>query len=378
MSEFLADLTTEDDRLTVSDTDIIEILDGIANGTESAADLFRKLLHPDASFYGRVVYLGVISASASILNSVVLYRLIGHIRGWNAHLFTLQFCLCICDLITSALYTGIQVGNVASISFNGGQFLCKMVKSIEVWSVFMSSNITACIALNRALTLVYPAALARRAYERRVKFMALGSLGMSVICSVPNFFMWRVTTLAYKQEIFSQCEHVSVFEEEEGQMPMENSMFWKIYSATSIILRFWLSLAVITISYGVIFHHVGGCGMRTKEKKSGRIQIRIGRETTSDLVLIKPLQCQLSQPTITNSLSQPRALRRQLGRLRKLTGLLVLSYVILWLPYNILTVWYYIQSSPELLEVSSWLADFFLIKCVLNPLMWLLIVFRYD
>lgn len=380
------------------------LIDDLGNSSELAAQLFDQLLKRDAHFYGKVSYLSTILISGFLLNGFVLVNLAKHMRSANSRGLRLQFNLCICDLLTSLIYPGSQIGSLVAVNFSGGTFLCKFLRSVEWLSVFMGSNLTACIGLNRAITVVYPTAISRQKYRRRVRLMTLISLLTALACSLPQFFMWDTVKLQFGNLTYSQCEHVYIHTTMYEQIELVE-LEWVVYSVFILILRFWLPLVLILISYGVILkkfspyccHQSGekilsstppissslwepksvtGCSgnksiLNTSSDRQRRVLNSSGKRVKFEEFLLDGTR----ESRISARISD-RSLRKLIPKLQKATGFLVFSYVLIWLPYNLLILCTYVEDpSQPLVDATSWLSDLFLIKCVLNPVIWLLFIY---
>lgn len=371
------------------------------NQSHVAIHLFAELLSSDPQSYGKIAYMAVVMVFGSVLNSYVLTKLTKQMSSKNARRFCLHFFLCICDLSNSIIYTGTQIGQLVTISFSGGSFLCKSLKSVELLSVFMSSNITACISLNRAITIVSPAALCKRTYTIRVKIMTAVSLAVALWTSIPQFFMWELTTIKAGNQTFTHCQHVYMNPEvNEGSYVYE--YLWMAYSVAMILLRFWLPFLLILVSYGVILYKMGTCNLTSLGYTKGRTQPQSPVPTMTDVVIYTSsasssdqsgrskqalkvvskhvrFDTKIVSTPLTTSRVSARSLQRVVPKLRKVTGLLVSTYVLLWLPYNVVLLYnYFVDMNQTYVDALSWLAELFLVKCVLNPIMWMCVVFRHG
>lgn len=347
--------------------------------------LLEQLLTANTFDYGKLGFMAGMLAFGSVLNLLVIWKLSRYLRSSSARLFLLQINLCICDFTISMVYTANQIGTQLTSDYQGGQVLCKLVKFVEFLSIYLSSNTVACVSLNRAIAVISPTALSRQNCQKRVRWMVLWSWLIAFICSFPQFFMWAVTNQELIGHNFTYCSHAALdpnLAKSELHKPI-----WMFYSLSTVVVNFWLPLLVILISYAIVVCKARPCRLAARELDSSQLSSGKLSKTSSLITNNRPRKTLVSAKRVTFAESSvilaneeqifARNLRTLAGRLKSINLLLTLSYIFTWLPYNILIFWS-LSNEPlgDVTEISAWLGELFLLRSVIDPLIWIIVGFR--
>lgn len=318
------------------------------------------------------------------MNICVMISVITQLRNAITRLLLLQLHLCIAGLLVLLFFALPQICWISTLEFRGGNGLCKLLKFGSLFSLYLSSNIVACMSIDRAVTVVRPLS-STMSSTKSVKWLIGASWTSAIVCSLPQLYFWRTFTANIGQINFTYCTNVHKISEIEHVRDTA-SQLWFGYTCFHLIMVFWIPFLAVLISYAFILRALAQ-RHRFMVRRPSRAMMEVtisysavGNESERSNGLERPRSaCVLSQfrsldhstellamPSLQPSI-QANHTRRLSTRARKMTALIVLFYVACWLPYNLVDIWALIDQASDALHITSLLYDLIILNSVVNP-----------
>lgn len=313
----------------------------MANESDNFTDYFQPPTHV-TSDYIEVAYLSLIICIGVPLNLYAFVKLYIKYRTTKSRILLLSLHLNVSDLLILFFYAFVKVSWLLTYKWVGGETLCKIIKTIETLSVVSSSNIVVCIGLDRLFSLINPLQVRHNARFRCKLFLIVAWL-FSLTCSAPQLYIWTIIQLAPD---WAQCTDIwSVFDFA-GKSTNETDTARTIYQILHLVFVFWLPLVIIFVCYIIIVRLVyinlsrdySGCASSNVSRTNSLESPRSVRSQKSSFSFSIRNTNSDPSPLLRRNISR-RRVRRMKYRSLKITVLIVLTYVVCWLPYNILSLW---------------------------------------
>ncbi|XP_070543233.1 gonadotropin-releasing hormone receptor-like [Ptychodera flava] len=265
----------------------------------------------------------------STLGNVATFTTLYRIRRRKSTINTLILHLAIADLtvtFTLMLSNAVWYGTVKWL---GGNFLCKIVKFLVMFGLYLSTFIMVAISIDRYIAIIHP--FSRNQGPRRVRIMIIVSYIASAFFSIPQVLIFRVVERAPD---FSQCL-VDGFYTADWQE--------QLYIMLVFLVTYAFPLVIMIGAYLAIF-------------------ILINKKSSEKDDIDK-----LSQIRHTRSMVFLKAKVRTL----RMAVLIVLAFIINWTPFNVMIIWYMFfdyRVIPHVAFEVAWL--FGMSNSMLNPLVY--------
>ncbi|EFP00853.1 CRE-GNRR-8 protein [Caenorhabditis remanei] len=245
-----------------------------------------------------------------------------------------------------------------------------------------SSNVIVCIAVDRLLSVLSPSHHSPNKALRRTKMMLIVAWIVALVISCPQLFVWRAY-LALPQYNWSQCLQIWEIARMEnfGKPQVVSSFdaeFW--YSILHISLVFWIPCIIIMLSYIIVISWVWinsrpsirhtssfsfhtGCdtvdtvltrasewnplktfsrhvNIKEPEKPMTTPRIVVNDETEVPLTQRPSISPSEASAVMRTGVHTSTSYNANLNRSRavRVSFLLVLAYIICWLPYNLISL----------------------------------------
>lgn len=238
----------------------------------------------------------------------------------------------ISDLMVIFIFVTYKLYLLAITEWTGGSALCKLVNFANIVAFQFSSNIIACIALDRLFQARNSSSYAK------VRLMVSFAWGIALILAIPQLFVWDSLQ-------FDTGRHCTTMDNHNNTNISANwSTLTYVNNITHIVTVFWLPLAIIVICYLMIVRIVvtstsirtpmdlrlsesrsRRCSSQPESRKNelGQLLSRTGKLRSSDSRIV----AQRTSLDVAGSNMRSKTCR--------LMGILVLAFVICWTPYNL-------------------------------------------
>ncbi|EFO88311.1 hypothetical protein CRE_26888 [Caenorhabditis remanei] len=303
-------------------------------------------------------------------------------RPTSTRLDLLKRSLNYSDLLVLFIYVPSRACWLLTYDWRGGDALCKIVKMFHTFAFQSSSNVIVCIAVDRLLSVLSPSHHSPNKALRRTKMMLIVAWIVALVISCPQLFVWRAY-LALPQYNWSQCLQIWEIARMEnfGKPQVVSSFdaeFW--YSILHISLVFWIPCIIIMLSYIIVISWVWinsrpsirhtssfsfhtGCdtvdtvltrasewnplktfsrhvNIKEPEKPMTTPRIVVNDETEVPLTQRPSISPSEASAVMRTGVHTSTSYNANLNRSRALrvSFLLVLAYIICWLPYNLISL----------------------------------------
>ncbi|KAL1446353.1 hypothetical protein MTO96_028844, partial [Rhipicephalus appendiculatus] len=191
----------------------------------------------------RVVVLCVIGALSLVGNSATLASIWTH-RRRPSSLYMLLAHLSVADLLVTFFCVLAEAVWTWTVQWVAGNALCKLVKFLQVFALYLSTFILVVIAFDRFAAVRFPM---RRASARRTAArMVSVAWSTAALLSLPQVFIFRVQRGPFADE-FYQCVTYGFY-----------SAQWQeqLYTSLSLVCMFLLPLVTLITTYICTFYTI--------------------------------------------------------------------------------------------------------------------------
>ncbi|TRY76820.1 hypothetical protein TCAL_03506 [Tigriopus californicus] len=204
---------------------------------------------PDDMVFGeaQIISISVYSllfVVSSVLNLNVLANLLLARKNVGlSRLNTLLLQLVLADLSVTFFLMPLEIIWAATVSWKGGDLLCRICSFFRIFGLFLSSNIVICISIDRFLAILKPFSV--RSSSSRINRMLFMAWFLAVVLSLPQCWVFH---LQYHPDHpwYGQCVTFGSFESRHGEF---------LYFFMGMIFLYILPLLVILFTYGgIVFH----------------------------------------------------------------------------------------------------------------------------
>ncbi|ESP05621.1 hypothetical protein LOTGIDRAFT_103088 [Lottia gigantea] len=280
----------------------------------------------------------VIAFIGNVATLIQMYRM----RHRKSTINTLIVNLAIGDLFIVCFCFPVEGIWAATVQWYGGTAMCKIIKFIQVFSLYLSTYVTVAIGLDRCVAILDP--MRRKSAPTRVRTMIMLAWFFSALFSIPQAIIFNVRRGPFKED-FYQCVTM-------GSYP--NAWQEEVYSIASFLLMFVIPLVIIGTAYGLIFSTIA---RKSKEfiKKNPTV-----RTTSYNDIQRGPVRSNL--------------LRKAKRKSLRMSIVIVVVFVMCWTPYYVificLTFLDWEEINPRIYRLVLWLFFLGMSNAVMNPLIY--------
>ncbi|CAB3399936.1 unnamed protein product [Caenorhabditis bovis] len=349
------------------------------------------------SDYIEIAYLGIVIVFGIPGNFLVLRKLLIEQKLANKDLVKSGFVMLKINLnITDLFILLYALGKfvwLITYQWIGGDFLCRVYQMFSMFSLYSSSNIVVCIALDRLRNVMSAKKIHIKSKKiNTVTVMAICSWTFSFICSLPQFFLFQTIVVA-EYDNFVQCTdiwQISRFNKNEvafaeGSIIL-SPFFENSYNVVHLVMVFWGPLMVLIITYAVIATKLTKYSLRTpnsvRRPLGQTIELSVRGNIAYTFVATSCMQDEPSTLDIRfqkkdygNSILSPRmpTWRKQLrSKVFRTTILVILIHFLFWFPYNALGLMKYVNQPffEQLSANANIFKDLQILITLINPFMY--------
>lgn len=277
-----------------------------------------------------IVVYSILMVFSAIGNITVLVLILRRRRKNPSRINTMLMHLAIADLLVTFLMMPLEIGWAATVSWKGGDAMCRIMAFFRMFGLYLSSFILVCISMDRYYAVLKPLHLT--GVDRRGKVMLTAAWLGSTVCSIPQMLVFHVETHP-NITWYEQCITYNVFPSYTHELT---------YTLFGMLVMYAFPLIVIIYCYGAILTEIF---RRSRDTVGGD---RIRRSSLGFL---------------------GRAKIRTL----KMTIIIVLVFFVCWTPYYVMSVWYWCDRDTALLVDQRIQKGLFLFACTnscMNPIVY--------
>ncbi|XP_060745104.1 arginine vasopressin receptor 1Ab [Tachysurus vachellii] len=224
-------------------------------------------------------------------------------KSSRVHLFIKHLSLA--DLVVAFFQVLPQLCWEITFRFYGPDFLCRVVKHLQVLGMFASTYMLVMLTVDRYIAICHPLRSLQGA-TRRARLMIACSWLCSVVLSTPQYFIFSLSEIEKGSEVYDCWGH---FIEPWGV---------RAYITWITIGIFLIPVAVLVMCYGFICRSIWkNVKCKTKSGAAHGTSALIGKASVSSVSTIS----------------------RAKLRTVKMTFVIVLAYVVCWAPFFIVQMW---------------------------------------
>ncbi|KAJ8382759.1 hypothetical protein SKAU_G00035370 [Synaphobranchus kaupii] len=221
------------------------------------------------------------------------------------HLFIKHLSLA--DLVVAFFQVLPQLCWKITFRFYGPDFLCRIVKHLQVLGMFASTYMMVMMTLDRYIAICHPLKTLQQPTQRSYT-MIVSTWVCSLVLSCPQYFIFSLSEIKNGSDVYDCWGH---FIEPWGV---------RAYITWITVGIFVIPVAILVICYGFICHSIWK-NIKYKTKKSAP-----GAASENDLI---------GKSTVSSVTTISRAKLRTV----KMTLVIVLAYVVCWAPFFLVQMW---------------------------------------
>uniref|UniRef100_A0A336MV62 CSON007244 protein n=1 Tax=Culicoides sonorensis TaxID=179676 RepID=A0A336MV62_CULSO len=273
-----------------------------------------------------MVYSTLMLISA-IGNLTVLTILIKRRMRGSSRIEIMLTHLAIADLMVTFLMMPLEIGWAVTVSWKGGDLMCRVMAFFRTFGLYLSSFILVCISIDRYYAVLRPLSLS----ENRGKIMVAVAWIFSCACSTPQAIIFHVENHP-NITWYQQCVTYNFFANEIHEI---------YYSVFGMLMMYALPLVVVIFSYSSIYFEIF---RRTRISNTDRF-----RRSSVEIL--------------------SRAKRRTL----RMSFTIVLVFVVCWTPFYVMSIWYWVDRETAIKLDQRIQKCLFLFACTnscMNPIVY--------
>ncbi|CAB3397760.1 unnamed protein product [Caenorhabditis bovis] len=301
------------------------------------------------------------------VNISTLIYMLKRYRHAKSFLLLLHINLNVSDILVLGLYVPGLAGWLITWEWKGGNVMCKFMRFVDAFVLAISSNIMVCIALYRLSALRYPLWVNAVGHSR-VPRMLVAAWLIAILTMLPQVFVWHEAEFLNG---IRQC--VTIWSEQliNGINLTDNEMIdMKFYMLQNTTIIFYIPLLILIICYVLILKDIYKTLNTDTECSSAMYFSEMSRNSSSKGTCKTGRKEIESNATVLNrTMRGQEKFRRAKVRSLRITLLLILTYVITWLPYNLLSWWIVLnfESYKQNIDANYILNSLVILNSVINP-----------
>ena len=190
---------------------------------------------PEDMKFGEANILAILAYSIMFIlgfttNSLSLFELLREkfVRRKCSRMSLLFTHLCAADLIVILIQVPLEIVWTATVSWFAGDFMCRIMVLLRIFGFYLSGFVMIVISLDRLSAILYP--ISHRSSTARTKLMLGVSWVLSLLCSLPQCFVFRLKKHPI-QDDYLQCTTFGYFENRD----MELLFFIFVFTLTWVL-----------------------------------------------------------------------------------------------------------------------------------------------
>ncbi|XP_069157503.1 gonadotropin-releasing hormone receptor [Procambarus clarkii] len=283
----------------------------------------------------RSIVLAVMAALSLVGNTATIVSIAREKRRSRSTVYTLIHHLSVADLfVTFTCLTAESIWTF-TVQWVAGNFLCKLIKYLQMFSLYLSTFILVLIGVDRFTAVRYP--MRRSGTQRHSGYGIIFVWVLSAVLSIPQALVFHVVRGPFYEE-FYQCVTYGLY-----------SPAWleQVYGIFSLVCMFVLPLLVLLVTYVSTF-----ITLHKSEKVFRSERTTLGNTCPE--------------------FNRRRLLRKAKMRALRISVVIVLAFVICWTPYYMMMIIFMFTQVEENVaaELQSGIFFFGMSNSLVNPLIY--------
>ncbi|KAK7017018.1 hypothetical protein SK128_019762 [Halocaridina rubra] len=300
-------------------------------------------------------------------NIFVLKSIVGHRKRTSTSRVSLMIMhLTIADLLVTFLLMPLEIGWAWTVSWVAGDLACRVLAFFRTFGVYLSGFLLVVISIDRYHAVLRPLTVTEA--KRRVRIMLWMAWGASVSFSAPQMIIFHVEKHP-EFPWFEQCVTFNSF---------PSPTYELIYMAVGFVAMYALPLTTIVFCYGsivIVLYKKDDYTSYKGTKIDVFVEYTSCRGTKRGL-LADCTSCRGTKRVISRDQSteqRHQSLGRAKTRTLHMTLIIVTVFFLCWTPYNIMSLWYFVdRKSAQMVDprVQAALFIFAVANSTVNPLVY--------
>ncbi|XP_050028627.2 uncharacterized protein [Dermacentor andersoni] len=305
----------------------------------------------------RVVVLAVIGALSLAGNAATLASIWTH-RRRRSSLYMLLAHLSVADLLVTFFCVLAEAAWTWTVQWVAGDALCKLVKFLQMFALYLSTFILVVIAFDRFAAMRFP--MRRPSARRTATRMVAAAWTSAALLSLPQVFIFRVQRGPFAEE-FYQCVTYGFY-----------SAQWQeqLYTSLSLVCMFLLPLATLVTTYICTFYTISvqrSAFVPARKSSKERGSRKYGRRRAGE-----QSSCSEARPPSSMEEARRRLLHRAKMKSLMITVVIVAAFIICWTPYySMMIIFIFLEPDDQLTEeLQAGIFFFGSSTAMINPLIY--------
>lgn len=285
-----------------------------------------------------IVSYSIVMVIAAIGNITILVLLgrrrnVSNRKMQRSRINTMVMHLAIADLMVTFLLMPLEIGWASTVSWKGGDALCRIMAFFRIFGLYLSSFVLICISIDRYYAVLKPLNLNH--FDRKGRLMLTAAWVGSTVCSVPQMVIFHVERHP-KFTNYTQCVTYHVFPDEFTE---------NIYRYFGFVMMYLLPLIVILFTYSSILWKIYS----------------------------KFRDCNNEKHWFRRSSTSAGFFGKAKIRTLKMTIIIVVVFIVCWTPYYVMCVWHWYDkySANEVdIKIQKFLFLFASTNSCMNPIVY--------
>uniref|UniRef100_A0A7E4W3K2 G_PROTEIN_RECEP_F1_2 domain-containing protein n=1 Tax=Panagrellus redivivus TaxID=6233 RepID=A0A7E4W3K2_PANRE len=249
----------QNSNLTTSNANLN--LSAITEAPFSEEDLIPKPLVAD---YIEMSYLIIVLIVGVPINLHVLFKLLKQKRKSATYsvkrcFLLLKINLNVSDTLILFVNAGGKLAWLISYEWRAGEAMCRLFKFSSISTLYLSSNIVVCIAVDRLKTVLTAKTLRRDHNVITTKIILCIAWTLALVCSIPQIFVFTTVNILEHtpaKTTWYQCTDIWAIEEHLVAMGARNATdvvtFETLHELSHLFIVFYGPLIVMAVAYFII------------------------------------------------------------------------------------------------------------------------------
>nr|UZH25339.1 corazonin receptor [Portunus trituberculatus] len=283
----------------------------------------------------RTIVLAVMAVLSLVGNTATIVSIAREKRRSRSTVYTLIHHLSVADLFVTFACLTTEAVWTFTVQWFAGNFLCKFIKYMQMFSLYLSTFILVLIGVDRFTAVRYP--MRRSDTQRHCSYSIIFVWVLSGILSIPQVLVFHVVRGPFIED-FYQCVTYGLY-----------SPAWleKLYAVFSLVCMFVLPLLILLLTYISTF-----VTLHKSEKVFRSERTTLGNTCPE--------------------FNRRRLLRKAKMRALRISVVIVLAFVICWTPYYMMMIIFLFTTVEDNVaaELQSGIFFFGMSNSLVNPIIY--------
>lgn len=331
---------------------------------------------------------------SSVFNITIIVYLRRSTLSEQSRIHRIMLQLIIADLLVTFITIPLEIGWKLSVYWRAGDLACRCFQFLRPMGIYLGSFVIISLCIDRYYAIVHPLRIQNA--EFRTKFLIYSCWTLSIICSIPQAFVFSVKTHP-RHKWYTQCLDFRF-------TPGYNTKFYNIsflfYQIFVSFITFFLPLLVIIVTYsGIIKKIISKVSMKSNNNNNNNVSHSSNKDLSNCPLQINnnnnnnvtTTTSTTTTTTLNNNSSNNNSMyfsknrqdtiRRAKRKTLKLAITIVIVFLICWTPYYSISIVFWIDSSIASKiddRIYNFLFIFAVSNCLANPLVYGLTSIKFD